>query len=374
MHLKFHGVNDGFRALVECIHLKAIPTVRSPSRVGDVLQIPEPVMLTYDRPLERVLFNGPRDANPFFHLYEALWMLAGRNDVAPLAYYSGKIGDIASDDGQTFNGSYGYRWRHADTSVMERDQLDILIEHLHDNPQSRRAVLQMWNVEDDLMNINESKDVCCNLCVCFSLRHTSDTYDRLDETQTAIPCCSLDMTVFNRSNDLIWGSLGANFVHFTLLQEYIACALGVSVGVYNQVSNNLHCYTELHPWTPEEWLADSSPSYISAFRHVPLVNIREMFDQDVKAFVELNSGLPNDTLPDDHWEERFLCDTAQPMMNAFHCHKERLYMEAIRWASSIEADDWRIASLAWINKRRRNWEKRNANDRAAFEAFSTQEA
>jgi hypothetical protein len=35
------------------------------------------------------------------------------------------------------------------------------------------------------------------------------------------------MTVTNRSNDLCWGMLGANYVHFTILQEYLAARLGV---------------------------------------------------------------------------------------------------------------------------------------------------
>jgi thymidylate synthase len=82
-------------------------------------------------------------------------MLAGREDVAPLAYYAKNMLNY-SDDGHTLNGAYGYRWRHADTSVEPRDQLEIIVEHLQNKPESRRAVLTMWDVEDDLMQIDES--------------------------------------------------------------------------------------------------------------------------------------------------------------------------------------------------------------------------
>src|SRR5262249_11634251 len=147
---------------------------------GTVLVIDEPVTITYTHPRERVLFNTVRDANPFFHLYEALWMLAGRNDVAPLSYYNSRMKEF-SDDGKTLNGAYGYRWRNArgreygsgltivmvddptlptgkrpvcaDLSVGSCDQLDTLVNHLRADPTSRRAVLQMWNVEDDLLKI-----------------------------------------------------------------------------------------------------------------------------------------------------------------------------------------------------------------------------
>jgi hypothetical protein len=113
MEFRFRNVCDAFEKLVATfdgrdVGLGDVPFVRkpysNPNGSGHRLMIDEPVMLHYERPTERVLFNKARDANPFFHLYEALWMLAGRNDVAPLAYY---VKDMArfSDDGKTFNGA-----------------------------------------------------------------------------------------------------------------------------------------------------------------------------------------------------------------------------------------------------------------------------
>ena len=58
--------------------------VERESRNGPVVVFPEPVTTVCERPEERVLFHCERDANPFFHLFEALWMLAGRNDLAYL--------------------------------------------------------------------------------------------------------------------------------------------------------------------------------------------------------------------------------------------------------------------------------------------------
>jgi hypothetical protein len=70
MHRTFRGVNEAFVGLVSDIHNRKIPTIRTSSRNGDVLQIAEPVIITYEQPCERVLFNDARDANPFFHLCE----------------------------------------------------------------------------------------------------------------------------------------------------------------------------------------------------------------------------------------------------------------------------------------------------------------
>jgi thymidylate synthase len=170
-------------------------------------------------------------------------MLAGRNDVDSVAYYAKQMREY-SDDGKTLNGAYGYRWRKAKTNVLgsgvddgivydEIDQLAVIVNHLKAQTESRRAVLQMWNVEDDLLKIGsdldfmrgkESKDVCCNLSVMFAVRKVNTgPGDYGDEYRSY-----LDMTVTNRSNDLIWGLLGANFVHFTILQEYMAARLGVA--------------------------------------------------------------------------------------------------------------------------------------------------
>ena len=51
-------------------------------------------------PCERVLLYPERNANPFFHLYESLWMLAGRNDVAGPARYAKNMNNY-SDNGVT---------------------------------------------------------------------------------------------------------------------------------------------------------------------------------------------------------------------------------------------------------------------------------
>ena len=179
MELFTRNVNSAFRELVGLFARKGqftgqdslsmrglyrdIPIVAESSRNGNVLRIEEPVTIFYSHPRERVLFNAARDANPFALLYEALWMLAGRNDLTPLTYYTKQFAEY-SDDGTTLNGAYGWRWRHHITE-KERDrgpvvdpeewvdQLDILVAHLKAQPDSRRAVLAMWNVENDLLKI-----------------------------------------------------------------------------------------------------------------------------------------------------------------------------------------------------------------------------
>lgn len=378
MHIHTRNVNTAFRSLVEHFNGKKYvvsdipeaPVVKRSSRNGDVLMIDEPVTVTYERPLERVLFNQARDANPFFHLYHALWLLAGRNDVTAPAYYAKKYADY-SDDGVTSNGSYGRRWKHGYNGPMWAEgrgkelanvnQLKILIAHLKSKPESRRAVLTMWNVEDDLLKVDSSKDVCCNTSVMFALRQIGT------ECETTIgggggkhvPCYALDMTVTNRSNDLVWGMLGEDFVTFSVLQEYVAAWLGVQVGKYHHFSNNLHVYE--WNWKPEEWLNEHEVLHglycdMEDGRQItplPLVKDPEVFERELPEFVERHSrdGISG------NYSEPFLERVANPMCVAYHFHKRGETAMALGICDNIKADDWRLASVNWFTKRLKNKEK-----------------
>lgn len=217
--LRARNVHEALRlALIEILKVG----VKRSSRNGDVLQFPEPVTTIYEKPNERVLFWAQRDANPFLHFAESLWMLAGRRDLAFMSFFA-KSFEAFSDDGSILGGAYGYRWR----KYFGSDQLISVVEALRANKNDRRAVLQMWDGREDHRFQNEKKDVPCNTAAYFSIDPISG---------------DLDMLVSNRSNDMIWGAYGANAVHFSYLQEFIACALSVGVGRYRQVSNNLHLY------------------------------------------------------------------------------------------------------------------------------------
>ena len=61
------------------------------SRAGTTLEAKSPVATTYLKPNERVLFWKQRDANPFFHFFEGLWMLAGREDSEYLTKFNRRM-------------------------------------------------------------------------------------------------------------------------------------------------------------------------------------------------------------------------------------------------------------------------------------------
>ena len=204
--------------------------IDSTSRNGNVKVLPYPVMLCYTHPWERANFTHGRDANIFFHIAESAWMLAGRNDVAFLDLFNSNIKNY-SDDGITFNAPYGYRLRRQ----FMKDQLQEVVNELVVRPDSRQAVAQIWHYEDLGKN---TKDKACNMILVFSIVQ--------DELQ---------LMVYNRSNDAIWGNVtGANPVHFSYIQQWVADQLMYPMGKLYFTSTNLHVYTDLYDiWDRMDW-------------------------------------------------------------------------------------------------------------------------
>jgi thymidylate synthase len=209
----------------------------------------------YKNPKQRCLFVPERDANPFFHHLESLWMLSGSNTIEFPAHYVPSMKGF-SDDGVTFNAAYGWRWREE----FGVDQVEEVISALAKDPNSRRVVLQMWNTQNDLMRPT-SRDLACNLLAKFYI---------MDNLLMMDVCC--------RSNDMVLGGYGANAVHFSFLQEYICDRLRLEglplrVGVYNQISMDAHLYTgQLYGdklWTNVNNALDADPSeqatYVNAY-------------------------------------------------------------------------------------------------------------
>ena len=316
--------------------------VERDSRNGPVLVFPEPVSTCYQKPDERVLFFPERDANPFFHFMESLWMISGRNDVEWISQFSSNIENF-SDDGITFHGAYGYRWRQHfsfytqnssnEVEVHSLDQLDTIANLLKKNQEDRRVVLQMWDAMSDLGM--EGKDFPCNLICTFRIS----------------PYGKLDMTVFNRSNDIIWGAYGANAVHFSMLQEVMAAWVGVPLGRYWQVSTNFHGYhftLEKH-----KGLFDLKPGFdpytLGEVGTTKIVNkdIGTWF-QDLKMFM--------DEGPVIGLQDPFFKKTVVPMYLAWQQWKNRddgnHVQRALNHATAIEGSDWRKACVEWLERRK----------------------
>jgi len=334
--IRARNVNDAWdqaKVLLNAAHI-----VR-PSRVGEVWEYPVPVTTVYDRPQERILFNEERNVNPYFHFMEGLWMLSGSNEIAWLVQFNKRMVDF-SDDGIIQHGAYGHRWRRAfdlDGGAEDdyADQLGKIVRMLKKNPNERRAVLTMWNPLWDLER-PELKDVPCNTQIYFKIR------PQFNSPNPEALKGALSMIVTCRSNDIVWGCYGANVVHMSMLQEYMAAMIGVPMGPYYQVSDSWHAYTER--W--EQFGGNSkvkSPNPYVDFHTYPyrMVECPETFDADLERWMLMRRCTGANP---------FFEEVAEPLMKSWEAYKRNDFEQARIYAALCEANDLRKATLFWLQR------------------------
>lgn len=331
--------------------------VREKTRAGDCLVSPGPVMTVLRKPRERVLFSALRDANPFFHIVESLWMLAGRNDTGILTKYVSDFSKFA-ETGGVMHGAYGHRWR----CRFGIDQLDATVERLRADQGTRQIVLQMWDctsmripvegVPQELGSVDltgDWKDRPCNTHAYVRIRKKAVSGDKV-----------LDLTVCCRSNDIVWGLYGANAVHFSVLQEYLAARVGVEIGSLYTLSNNFHMYCDtMERMRKRKQHAEIDESEFLSKLHddryqsedvktEPMFEYADGIDDDVESFFNWHDyGTPLHTA--NSWFTR----VAQPMVEMHRAFKDKDIVVAMNVMRRVGADDWRVAAEEWIRRRAR---------------------
>jgi thymidylate synthase len=356
MHvINARNVNDAYRKGMQLIDRVGVPVE---TRNGPAITVETAVTTQYLYPQERVLWSPKRDANPFFHLFEALWILAGRDDLATLEYFLPNFRDY-SDNGVTLWGAYGARLRRyplQGSTIV--DQLNVVVQKLRANPYDRRIVATIWNVVDLTA---ESRDIPCNDMIKFRV-----VKERLN------------MYVFNRSNDAIWGCYGANAVHFSFIQEYVAHRAGYSIGEYEQISTDLHAYSAM--WDKFWPLTDTAPDQyhyvgsklLNTVAIHPLVTTPSWIDADLYEFFNSWDSIRRGKVVGRDIRNSFFVHVAMPMLRAFALYRDEgepalgavLLEEAIH---RTENYDWFVAGWHWLM--RRSVAKQNKQRMAEREEF-----
>ncbi len=341
---------------------------RAPSRAGEVLVAPGPVTTVYTHPRERVLASTVRDANPFFHLLEAMWVLAGRDDAAFLDNYVRDYSQRFAEPDGRIHDAYGFRLRPS----LGFDQLGYVADTLRADPSSRQCVLQIWDAgaQDDL-STRGWKTRPCNTHIHLRVRQEAEVVGASPASglggahQEQVSC--LDITVCCRSNDIIWGAYGANAVQFSMLQEYLAARIGARVGTYYQVSNNYHAYTsELDRLCQRAGggTLDQLPQLLVDEEYYTfqqnLVDDPNCFDEelaqlmhDIDALNAEQGALDIIGHSLDTALNRFLPETAWPAAVAMKMHRLGRTADATSVARDIEDPAWRTACVSWLIERKR---------------------
>lgn len=146
---------------------------------------------------------------------ESLLLVSKTNSVTSFSFFNEKMKQF-SDDGVTLHGAYGYRIA---------DSLWDCLGKLVEDRNTRQAILSIHRVDDVK---SESKDIPCTISLQFTIREDK-----------------LNLHVYMRSNDLIWGTPYDVFV-FTNLQMVFANTLGIGLGKYYHTATSLHVYENMY--------------------------------------------------------------------------------------------------------------------------------
>jgi thymidylate synthase len=173
-------------------------------------------------PTQRWVASRTPAINPAFALVEVFWIAAGSQEAWLPAFWNPRLTQFCGSS-PTLGGAYGYRLR----THFGVDQLDRVYRVLDSRPESRQAVLQIWDPAADLpdsIGVPARDDIPCNVIAMPKVRS-----GRLEWLQVM------------RSNDVFRG-LPYNIVQFTTLQEMLAGWLDVELGTYHHVSDSFHAY------------------------------------------------------------------------------------------------------------------------------------
>ncbi|MEV8637599.1 thymidylate synthase [Streptosporangium sp. NPDC051023] len=209
----FAAFHDAYRAVLDLVAATPQYTISSRgNRSREVLN----VSFTLTDPRRRTPALAARRTNIVFNLAEALWYLAGRDDLDMIGYYAPRLRSLAADGARLTGTAYGPRL----FAPRGRSQFDHAIQLLAADPDSKRAAMTIMRPFE--FTDPGNPDVACTLAVQFLIRGGR-----------------LHTVVFMRGNDALLG-LVCDVFSFTFIAEFAALQLGVPLGTYTHHVASMH--------------------------------------------------------------------------------------------------------------------------------------
>lgn len=245
MEIRAQNLN---KASIELARLLMFDGIRRKTRGFDCVELSEPVLIHIDNPTDRYLSIPNRKNHKTLPFAESLALASGVNN---MDLYAGYVPNMMqySDDGKYQRAGYGPRIRAFtglqgdykidrpeykyvySGSVKMVDQLRFVIETLERDINSRQAVITIHDPAKDCFGddgeLLATKDQPCSRSLQFMVVDNK-----------------LDLTLYIRSNDFLFGFQAVNVFNFTFMQEYVASLLGLKVGRYHHFANNFHYYDD----------------------------------------------------------------------------------------------------------------------------------
>jgi thymidylate synthase len=245
---EFKGINSFLVGIARLLLKSGVSRI---TRSFETIELDQPIIVKISNPLARLVTIPERNWNHILPYAESLWISSGRNDIDMIGAYVKKMFEF-SDDQISMRAAYGPRLRYFTGAskdyqnnisskssakdvdkIVQVDQFLFVEQVFKKDPFTRQAIISITDPAKDYFDENnllkKTKDFPCTNNIQFLRRKNS-----------------LDVIVNMRSNDFFWGASAVNIFNFTLIQEYFAAILGLEVGSYYHIVNNLHYYKEFH--------------------------------------------------------------------------------------------------------------------------------
>lgn len=155
--------------------------------------------------------------------HELLWFLSGDTNTKYLTENGVRIWNEWADENGNLGPVYGKQWRKwlvPEDMVSHIDQIDALIEEIRENPDSRRLLINAWNV-GELHNMALPP---CHFAFQFYVANGR-----------------LSCQLYQRSGDVFLG-VPFNIASYSLLTHMIAHVAGLEAGEFVHTIGDAHIY------------------------------------------------------------------------------------------------------------------------------------
>lgn len=160
-------------------------------------------------------------------IHELLWFLKGETNTRYLKDNGVSIWDEWADENGDLGPVYGKQWRAWPTPEGRTiDQIQLLVDGLIGNPQSRRHIVSAWNVGQ----IGQMALPPCHLLFQFYV------HESLDGGKAGLSC-----QLYQRSADLFLG-VPFNIASYALLLEMVAHVCGYEARDFVHTFGDVHVY------------------------------------------------------------------------------------------------------------------------------------
>jgi thymidylate synthase len=217
----------------------------------------EDAIIRIDDVYNTLPLNVKRGTVPGIGAVEACQLMSGTSFPDLVISIGPQFANYAEDNG-VFHGAYGPR---------TNGQYDVIIERLKADPDSRQAVVTIWNPQYDLQH--QKRDYPCTILHQFRIRDNK-----------------LNMSVYMRSND-VWLGAAYDFFQFTRVQIAMASVLGIEPGKYAHHVGSLHIYEQ-------HYEAAESLAYTDKKVEIPVITGRTWNEVKSSAFLPMQATVNDD--------------------------------------------------------------------------------